>query len=394
MIHSTKFTILLAVVAFANVELNNSSENEHQTKENAEEVGSVGAAGVGLDAERRRHEKDPNGYLLFCLCMGRVGNQVEHFLGGLAFAKSINRTLILPSFRTYVGNNKNIPFNEWFQIEPLTKYHRVILAEEFMEHYADDYWPANKRFGFCYGNKNNNEDCKMKEGNPFGPFWDGLGVNFVKDVKYQMTYSNEFDRWAAEFPAAQYPVISMKGAPATFPMDPSHWHLQKYLIFSDQLKKEADDYINKHFPQRPFIGLHLRNGPDWENACQGAVGTASYMASPQCLQGTNDLITKNMCLPSTAEVLRLTKNLVITQRIKVVFVATDKYPLLKELKEHLSNKNVDVFHADPWLPLVDWAILVRSNYFIGNCVSSFTSFVTRARNVDEKPTYFWGYSKV
>ena len=51
---------------------------------------------------------------------------------------------------------------------------------------------------------------------------------------------------------------------------------------------------------------------------------------------------------------------------------------------------VEVYHADPWLPLVDWAILIKSDHFIGNCVSSFTSFVKRARDVRGLPTSFWG----
>ena len=40
---------------------------------------------------------------------------------------------------------------------------------------------------------------------------------------------------------------------------------------------------------------------------------------------------------------RITKNVVIKNRLKVVFVATDKNSLVHELREHLKNQNVSFF---------------------------------------------------
>lgn len=53
---------------------------------------------------------------------------------------------------------------------------------------------------------------------------------------------------------------------------------------------------------------------------------------------------------------------------------------------------VRVFHMDPEFPLHDVYVLTRADHFIGNCVSSFSSFVTRHRDVRHLPTSFFGFS--
>lgn len=53
---------------------------------------------------------------------------------------------------------------------------------------------------------------------------------------------------------------------------------------------------------------------------------------------------------------------------------------------------VPVFKQDqPASPHLDLAILGRANYFIGNCISSFSAFVTREREIKGYPTFFWGF---
>ncbi|CAF3753219.1 unnamed protein product [Rotaria socialis] len=348
-----------------------------------------------LEVKTTEHDIDPNGYILFCLCMGRFGNQAEHFLGGLAFSKLINRTLIVPPWRTY----KNIPYSEWFQIESLRSYHRVIDAEDFMQNLAPRVWPKESRIGFCWLPADRpKSECQMKDGNPFESFWNELNVSFVDTTTYQLHYDEySVNQWQKLFPADRYPVLALKGAPASYPMLAEHRQLQKYMTWSEQIMDEVRQHQKKLFNNEPYIGIHLRNDIDWERSCTNVESykTRSYMASPQCLDllaSTNSYVTQKICYPPDEEILRLLKNIVLRTRIRNIYVATDKRPMIKEIEEHLAAQRVYVAHLDPWLPVIDVAMLAHADYFIGNCVSSFTSVIKRARDVHDLPTAFWGFS--
>lgn len=179
------------------------------------------------------------------------------------------------------------------------------------------------------------------------------------------------------------------------------------MVWSDKIETEAQEIIQSSFggsdSGTKFVGIHLRNGDDWLNACKISEGLHTYMASPQCLDpaemitdGPRKRLTKEMCFPSKRTILLDLEYLLVNKlnkTIRNVFIATDKDPMVNDIREHFMGviDDLKLVHRDPWLPLIDLAVLGKSDYFIGNCVSSFTSFVKRERDVNKKPTFFWAY---
>ncbi|XP_050312734.1 GDP-fucose protein O-fucosyltransferase 1 isoform X2 [Anthonomus grandis grandis] len=354
---------------------------------------------------------DPLGYILYCPCMGRFGNQADHFLGALGFSKALNRTLVLPPWIEYrYGERRStqVPFDTYFKVEPLREFHKVVTMEAFMEEVAPIEWPPDKRVAFCYSPRGPKdvESCNAKEGNPFGPFWDTFNVDFVASefygpLHYDVTNKDNLDRWKGTYKPSEWPVLAFTGSPASFPVSEENVPLQKHLKWSNRIEQQADEFVRTKLPKGAFVGIHLRNGPDWTRACDHIPESPNLFAAPQCLGYRNEkgVATRDMCLPSKELIIRQLKRTIkgLSQsglgEVKAVFVASDSNHMLEVLRDGLRRMNVTAVRREEEVssPHVDLAILGRARHFIGNCVSSFTAFVKRERDAKGFPSTFWGF---
>ncbi|CAJ0571641.1 unnamed protein product, partial [Mesorhabditis spiculigera] len=360
----------------------------------------------------RSVEIDPNGYVIYCPCMGRFGNQVDQLLGSVAFAKGLDRTLVLPPFIDFSkpGQAAMIPFEEVYQPKTLGRHLKVITMGDFKRNIAPEIWPKEKRQALCWSpresfyQKGSPPGCFAKEGNPFGPFWDYAGVDFVSDAYYgnieggyDLTVSGSRKAWSSNYPPAEYPVLAFTGAPAAFPSRRKDWETQKYLRWNTKILQKARSFINQTLT-RPFVGIHLRNNVDWNSVCDhiNSDRTDHLFASAQCL---NDAprkgdFTRELCSPSEKTVIDAVVDQVGKIGAKSVYVTSDKDFMVLPLGEALAAYDIKVSTLKEENPHVALAILQESDHFIGNCISTFTSIVTRHRQfsyAQPRPTTFFGH---
>ncbi|CAF0970316.1 unnamed protein product [Brachionus calyciflorus] len=354
------------------------------------------------NADAKDMNIDPNGYIVFCPCMGRFGNQMDQFLGALAFAKGIERTLVLPHLVEYpdrFSSSVQIPFQTYFKVEPLNEYTKVVLMDDFMKYIAPKVWPKGNRTVFCYMGRGDSKDCSAKDGNPFGPYWNNFGIDFDNDVfygplGYDPTFGNHKVGWMTKYSPEKYPVLAFTGAPGAFPVLEKHVFLQKYLKWSDFIDSKAEEFINKLTggSHEKFIGIHLRNGVDFKRACEHVkTSKSNFFASPQCLgyHQENGEMTEELCYPSEKTIFKQLDKVLKKYDAQYVFIATDAEDMLVKLSKKF--KHVKFIKYPENNPHVDICILGKADHTIVNCVSSFSAFIKRQRDSENKTTEFWGF---
>lgn len=263
------------------------------------------------------------GFLVYCHCMGRFGNQVDHLLGALAWAKRINRTLVIPPFIEYSrGVTSFRPFAALFDLRSINEYHFAVDMETFMAEQAPAVWPAGNRSVYCISN-NELVDCRAKNGNPPGTFWDHFHVDFAHQIGHQLHYASAPSAWAALYPPALYPVVATSNAPGPYPVMASNRALQRYLRWNRSDDESVNRFLAHHIGNKSWIAAHFRAGSDWTRACQHAEGLVSYMSSPQCLLPSPGVVTAGICLPSAEQAAQEVLTVMIALDSWIVFVGTD-----------------------------------------------------------------------
>ncbi|XP_038060600.1 GDP-fucose protein O-fucosyltransferase 1-like isoform X2 [Patiria miniata] len=370
----------------------------------------VSIVGLGQCRNVGKLEWDASkGYMMYCPCSGRYGNQLEQFIGSLLFASKLGRVLVIPPFIMYpnaleaVPKNAYVQVDEYFDLDEIKKFYPdVITMEDFMTELAPLYWNEGNRVAYCSnGLADNNGGKCTRDGNPFRTFWQDQGIEFDDsevwtNLYFNVEHAGVAEHWKEVYPASEHPVMALVTAPVINPISTAVEGLQHYLTFKDHIRQPAEEFIEKNL-EKPFWGLHLRNGADWSRTCE-LLGTGDFpylLSSRQCTGKEGDSVTREMCLQSEEQVIAdIRYQLQLAEEDnrelpKSIFVATDHVAMEEDLQAAFPDIKIVTWGPD--LDQMDLYVLGQADDVILNCVSAFSAFVKRDRDVNGKLVAFFGY---
>lgn len=348
------------------------------------------------------------GYLVYCPCMGRLGNQVAHLLGAMETARASGRTLVLPPFIDYrSGKPYYVPFEQIYSVAAVNGYVPAVTLAEFLA--MPDAWPPEERRLYC-SRRSGSGECPPLQGSPTKNFWEDHDITFVDSVAVDGLAPSTTAGLGADLSLEENPVVALFGAPGFFPPQQRNWPLQRYLVWSEDVRGDAEPFLDEHV-MRPLLALHLRNGSDWKQACSKyGVGLSEFFASAQCglsaasntldpsltdaMQRTGeeqpgDRITAEICLPGPDEVIRaVTRAQEQFGPFRTVFIGTDSDDHHEAIQQAVGDEVRVVLGSSPTRDLY---VFTQADLLIANCVSSFSAIAVRDRNIRGMPTVFFGF---
>ena len=355
-------------------------------------------------------------FFTFCPCMGRIGNQLEHYLQAFELSLNTGRTLILPPFVDWnVKPVRFVSFEKIFDLNFLKTngLSNVVTFETFMSKYGDT-WTDRRAFCTTRSEKTCGEFGHL--GEP-GNYWKRLGIEFDGEVRKVLTKSNARKM-------LEYNVIVLTTSKFKFPAPRSTLRHHSMLRWSDSILEKATSLIQRNVPStEPFVTAHFRAGSDFRRACRRestkkAFETGNFerlekfFEARTCFEREDISVSYRMCEPTKEDYITGLQNALERTHSCHVYIASDLKPSklselisLDALKPPSSRDDCDsvsIFSQQQSNedPLIDLAVMARGSYFIGNCVSSFTAIVTRERMFSRKggelnttaqlPISYWG----
>ncbi len=145
----------------------------------------------------------------------------------------------------------------------------------------------------------------------------------------------------------------------------------------------------------PYSTWSVHFLPNQSRTCELAKDYPHLLSSRQCTREEEDSVTKEMCIHSEEEVISDIRSQIYlaeeTDRElpKTIFVATDHVAMEEELQTAFPDIKIVTWGPD--LDQMDLYILNQADHVILNCVSAYSAYVKRDRDVNEKSVAFFGY---